>query len=156
MEATPRQERHYGLGGAHANVLVHPTATRDKGLDELADLIAVRIAGRAASAGSATALLTVREVLAARRGLTKSWLYANAAAGGAIRKNDTKRSPLWFRLEDVDAELDRRRKAAMGRTEQANGVLVSAPSSQLERSRQRYCTAKGSPRTFAVRPRVGA
>jgi hypothetical protein len=154
MEAASQQDDRYRQDGDQATVLLHSTATRGVELERLADLIAARIADGAASV-SASALLTVREVLASRRGLTKSWLYANAAACGAIRKNNTRRSPLWFRLEDVDAELDRRRKAAMDRGQRTDGAPASALSAQPSRGRRPYSTANGSPRFFPVRPRVG-
>jgi hypothetical protein len=83
----------------------------------LAEHVAALLASESAATSSAAngartpeALLTVAEVVAARPGMTRSWLYANAAACGAIRKNPSARSPLWFRLADVDAELETRRK----------------------------------------------
>ena len=104
-------------------------------------------------------LLTVDELLAARPGLSRSWLYRNAGDCGAIQKNKSKRSPLWFRLRDVDAELDRRRKAPVPE------VVEPLEMREVRRTRSRRArcaaddgafTADGYPRRFQISPRRAA
>lgn len=99
-------------------------------------------------------LLTTGEVLRARPGLSREWLYDNAANCRAIRKNRSKRSPYWFRLCDVDAALDAQRLAPV------------VPIASKGRARSTVCaqkrpgddthTSNGAPRSFDIRPRRAA
>jgi hypothetical protein len=123
----------------------------------LAEHVAALLAPESAATSSASngaptpeALLTVAEVVEARPGMTRSWVYANAAACGAIRKNPSARSPLWFRLADVDAELEKRRKR---RDEVA--VESSATRTRRVRGSRARKTPAGSPpaKLFPIVPR---
>ncbi len=101
------------------------------------------------AAPSPDGLLTTDEVLALRPGIRRSWLYRNSAECGAIKKNLSRRSPLWFRLADVDAELQRRRKKPV--------KPVPAPRSARRQAKLRATAARlatnGAASPFVVRPR---
>jgi hypothetical protein len=99
-----------------------------------------------------TSLLTVDEVLAARPGMSRSWLYGNAADCGAIRKNHSRRSPLWFRLIDVDAELDQRRRRPTRETVETAVLHAPRHRRTTRRTDGTQLTANGAPRSFDVRP----
>ena len=101
-------------------------------------------------------LLTVDEVLTARPGMSRSWLYGNAADCGAIRKNNSRRSPLWFRLIDVDGELERRRKKPVKETVKAPVLHTPRRRRARRRTASAPLTANGAPRSFDVRPRRAA
>jgi hypothetical protein len=104
-----------------------------------------------ATAAPTNSLLTTGEVLALRPGMTRRWLYENAAACGAMRKNPSQKSPLWFRLADVDAELERKRKKP---------VKQPPPAPRPPRRRQAKLraaavklAANGATSPFVIRPR---
>jgi hypothetical protein len=124
--------------------------------DELMNCLAGEIqAAPSASAAAPTPdrLLTTDEVVAARPGLTRAWLYANKADCAAIQKNSSRRSPLWFRLADVDAELDRRRKKSVRQTAEAPTASPRSRRRQHRSTTSGELTANGAPRSFDVRPR---
>ncbi len=124
--------------------------------EEVADLLSISPPHADKSALEAScALLTVDEVVAARPGITANWLYNNAPACGAIQKNKTQRSPLWFQLPEVDAELKRRRKKPI-----KEAVEPSEPPTVRRHRKTRHMaangslTANGAPRSFDIRPRL--
>jgi hypothetical protein len=128
-------------------------------LAELAGLVVTAIVERVQPQPDCLAprrLITTKEVVAARPGISPAWLYRNAADCGAIRKNKSGRSPLWFRLADVDAELEQRRKKPIRETVEA----PANPTTQRQRVRPRstngMVTANGAPRSFDIRPRRAA
>lgn len=170
--ATPRQELALcasALGAVQtasiAPARLHPD-DREWLVAELAERMAAKVAEElmsclvgeidAAKAAQATApptnsLLTTDEVLALRPGITRRWLYENSAACGAMRKNASQRSPLWFRLADVDAELQRKRKMPVKQA-------PAAPRSPRRRqAKLRAATVKlaanGTASPFVIRPR---
>jgi hypothetical protein len=102
---------------------------------------------------SASALLTVKDLLEARPGLSRRWVYENAAACGGMRKNVSSRSPLWFRLSDVDAELDNRRKGPSPLTRPTAARATTPPAGSRSKSASRSKTCSSSPLTFDIRPR---
>ena len=128
--------------------------------EQVADFLAGEVATGKQTAQEAPpapgALLTVKEVLAARSGITRWWLYAYKADCRAIRKNKSLRSPLWFRLVDVDAELDRRRTKPV--KEAVEPPVLPAPRRRRARrgTTAGSLTANGAPRSFDVRPRRAA
>jgi hypothetical protein len=133
--------------GGHRAARLHPDE-----LEEIAALLADKLAGEM-RVPAREALLRVDEVVAARPGLKRSRLYADADEFGAIRINKTKRSPLLFRLADVDAELDRRRKAP----QRAAAVAAEMPALRRYAPRRGRCrtddgafTADGYPRRFGL------
>lgn len=99
------------------------------------------------------ALLTVGEVLAARPGLSRRWLYDNKADCGAIQKNRSKSSPLWFRLAEVDAELERRRKRTVNAPSVSSGRHTPRPRVGVRLTPGKTLTPNGAPRTFQIVPR---
>src|ERR1035437_360265 len=120
----------------------------------LASLIAERIADGTPIGGDdyMNRLMSSAEVVVARPGLTRAWLYEHAEDCGAIRRNKSKRSPFWFRLCDVDAAIDGPRCTATPaeRTAPVYGARRSRP---MRRQDGDDYTAKGSPRSFTIRPR---
>jgi hypothetical protein len=122
-------------------------------LEVLAGLIRESIAERGRCADNyMDRLMSSAEIVAARPGLTRQWLYDHADECGAIRKNNSKRSPFWFRLCDVDAAIDGRQQTTTiaERTTPAYGLARGRPIRL--RDGDAY-TAKGSPRSFTIRPR---
>jgi hypothetical protein len=132
-------------------------AVAERVVHQMADVLTAKaLPDEQAGRGNPRSLLTVPEVVAARPGISAPWLYANGADCGAIRKNRSKSSPLWFRLADVDAELERRRKKPVKDT-----VHAPAPSTSPRRRARRTTsserfTAGGAPRRFDISPRKSA
>lgn len=170
--ATPRQELAL-RASARATVetagvapaRLHPD-DREWLVAQLAERMAAKVAEElmsclvgeidAAKAAQATAtptnsLLTTNEVLALRPGMPRRWLYENSAACGAIRKNPSQKSPLWFRLADVDAELERKRKKPVA---QPPPVPRSPRRRQAKlRAAAVKLAANGATSPFVIRPR---
>jgi hypothetical protein len=100
------------------------------------------------------ALLTVGEVLAARPGLSRRWLYDNKGDCGAIQKNRSKSSPLWFRLAEVDALLERRRTRKLTAPSVSSALRTPRPRAGVSRPTSgQTLTPNGAPRTFQIVPR---
>jgi hypothetical protein len=120
----------------------------------LASLIAERIADGTPLGGGdyMNRLMSSADVVVARPGLTRAWLYEHAEECGAIRRNKSQRSPFWFRLCDVDAAIDGARCTA---TPAERAAQVYGPRRGRPKRRQDGddYTAKGSPRSFTIRPR---
>ena len=171
--ATPRQElalRASALATVQtarlAPARLHPD-DREWLVAQLAERMAAKVAEElmsclvseidAAKAAQATApptnsLLTTKEVLALHPGMPSWWLYRYSAECGAIRKHLSRSSPLWFRLADVDAELQRRLKKP---------VKQPPPAPRSPRRRQAKLraaavklAANGATSPFVIRPRA--
>lgn len=131
------------------------TRLHPEDLQHLAGLITSQLRPGVGDASLSThELLTTDEVLRARPGLSREWLYDNAANCRAIRKNKSKRSPYWFRLCDVDAALDAQRLAPVVPIV-SKGRARSTVCAHPRRENDTH-TMNGAPRAFDIRPRRAA